>query len=82
MKDLKEALKDSKAIIGAKRTLKLLKLGRLKKVYVASNCPKDIEDDVHHYSKISNIEVINLKENNEEIGVLCKKSFFISVLGI
>ena len=82
MKDLKEALKDKKTIIGAKRTLKFLKLGKLKKVYIASNCPKDIKDDVDHYAKINDIDVIDLKENNEELGILCKKSFFISVLGI
>ena len=82
MKDLTEALKEKKTIIGAKRTLKFLKLGKLKKVYIASNCPKDIKDDIAHYGKMSNIEIINLKENNEELGILCKKSFFISVLGI
>ena len=82
MKDLKEALKDKKTIIGTKRTLKFLKLGKLRKVYIASNCPEDIKDDVDHYAKINDIDVINLKEDNEELGILCKKSFFISVLGI
>ena len=82
MKDLKEALKEKKVVMGTKSTLRLLKIGKLKKVYTASNCPENIKDDVSHYAKISNIEVVDLKENNEELGTLCKKSFFISVLGI
>ncbi|MBS3134221.1 ribosomal L7Ae/L30e/S12e/Gadd45 family protein [Candidatus Woesearchaeota archaeon] len=82
MEDLKKALKDNKLIIGTQRTLKLLKLGKLKKIYLAVNCPKETVDDVRHYAKMNDIPVINIKENNEELGILCKKSFFISVLGI
>ena len=82
MKDLKEALKENKVIIGTDRTLKLLKLSKLKRVYISSNCPGDVKSDIEHYSKLNNIPMINLKENNEELGALCKKPFFISVLGI
>ncbi|MBS3135041.1 ribosomal L7Ae/L30e/S12e/Gadd45 family protein [Candidatus Woesearchaeota archaeon] len=83
MKDLKEAVKEGKGlVIGTQRTLKKLKMGELKKVYVSSNCPKDVLDDLEHYSKLHNIPLVVLKENNEELGVICKKPFFISVLSL
>ncbi|MAG47516.1 50S ribosomal protein L30 [archaeon] len=82
MKDLKTALKDGKVTIGTSRTLKFLKLGKLKKVYTAVNCPSEIKDDIKHYSNLNEIPLVELKENNEEVGILCKKTFFISVLGI
>ena len=81
MEELKKLLKEGKAIIGTNRVMKNLKLGRLKEIYVASNCPHDTLDDIKHYSKLYNVKVNELKENNEELGTICKKPFSISVLG-
>ena len=83
MKELKEAIKFGKGlVIGTERTLKKLKMNEVKKVYVSSNCPKDVLDDIEHYSKIHNILLVKLKENNEELGIICKKPFLISVLSL
>jgi len=82
MKELKEAIKAKKVIIGADRTLKNLKLGKLKRVYLASNVKQDIKDDVEHYTKLYSIKLIQLKEDNEELGLICKKQFSVSVLSI
>jgi len=83
MKDLKEAIKENKGlIIGTQRTLKKLKMNEIKKVYVSSNCPENVLEDIEHYTKVYSIPVVKLKENNEELGVICKKPFFVSVLSI
>ena len=81
MKELKQALKDNKVIIGTDRVLKKVRIGKLSVVYLASNCPQVVKEDVKHYANLYNIKVNELKENNEELGVICKKHFFISVLG-
>ena len=67
MKTLKEALKNKKVIIGTDRTLKNLKLGRLKRVYLASNVRQDIKEDIEYYTKLFNIKLIQLKENSGEL---------------
>ena len=83
MKDLKEAIKTGKGlVIGTERTLKKLKMNEIKKVYVSSNCPKDVTSDLEHYTKLHNIPLVKLDETNEELGILCKKPFFISVLSL
>jgi len=82
MEELKDALKEKKVTIGTERTIKNLKMNRLKKVYISSNCKKEVKEDIEHYCKIYNIPLIALKENNEELGILCKKPFNISVLSI
>jgi len=83
MKDLKEAIQKGKGlIIGTQRTLKKLKMNELKKVYVSSNCPKDVLEDIGHYTKLYSIPLIKLNESNEELGIICKKPFFISVLSL
>jgi len=80
MKTLKEAVKAKKVIIGADRTLKNLKLGKLKRVYLASNVKQDIKEDIEHYTKLFEVKLVQLKEDNEELGLICKKQFSVSVL--
>ena len=83
MKDLKEAIKVGKGLIfGTEMTLKKLKMNEIKKVYVSSNCPENVLDDIEHYANIHSIPLVKLKENNEELGIICKKSFPISVLSL
>jgi len=74
---LKKALKEKDLIIGTKRTLKNLKLGYTKVVFIASNCPEKIKKEIKSYK---NIEVIELKIPNDEVAMICKKPFPISVL--
>ena len=77
---LRTDLRKKKPVMGAKRTLKLLKIGNLEKVYIAKNCREDIEKDIEHYAELANVELIKLDITNDELGVVCKKPFNISVL--
>jgi len=81
MEELKKFLKENKVIIGTNQVMKNLKLGKLKQVYLASNCPGNTKEDIKHYAKLNNVKVNELKENNEQLGVVCRKPFSISVLG-
>jgi len=77
---LKEKIKNNEVVIGTERVLKRLRIGKLKKIYVSSNCPKQIREDIKHYADIYKIEIKESEKTNEELGVLCKKPFSISVL--
>lgn len=79
IEDLKKALKEGKLIIGINRTTKLLKNGKINQIFIASNCKQEIKENLKYLSKISNARFSELKENNEELGAVCKKSFSISV---
>lgn len=80
MNDLKKALKEGKLIFGTDRTLKLIRGGKAHKVFLAKNCNEQVKEDILHHAKLAKIEVKQLDLPNEEIGMLCKKPFFISVL--
>ena len=82
IKDIRKIVKEEKAIIGTKEVIKNLKLGKVKKVYVTSNCPDDVREDVDRYAKIAEAEVVELSIPNDELGVVCKKTFSISILGL
>ena len=82
--DLRKILSEEKGrvIIGSKRTIKMIKNGKIEKVFLAKNTPEDIKNDILYYSKLGNIEVEILNYTNEEIGLLLKKPFKISVVSI
>lgn len=80
MKDLKAKLQDGKTIIGKERVLKHLREKNLAKVFLASNCPKDLKEDITTFAHMAKVPVIDLTLNNEELGLFCKKNFFIAVL--
>ena len=80
MKDLKAKLQDGKVIVGKERVLKHLREKTLAKVFMASNCPKNLKEDITHFAALTKVPVIELDLNNEELGLFCKKNFFIAVL--
>jgi large subunit ribosomal protein L30e len=77
--NLKKAIKDKKLTIGTERTIKTLKNGKLKEVFMASNCPEEIKKQVRNYAKIAKVELTELEETNEELGTMCKKPFSINL---
>ena len=80
--ELKKLLKSDKIILGTDRTLKLLKLGTADRVFLSSNCPEEVKKDIEYYAKLSNVPLIYLKQPNDELGILCKKPYPVSVLSV
>ena len=79
---IKKLLGKKGLVMGTERTMKLLKQGKLKTIYLSSNVPENLRKDVEHYSNLNKVEVVNLKQPNEELGVMCKKPFAISMLSV
>ena len=81
LKFLRAQVQEGKAIIGTERVLKELKAKRLSRVFLASNCPTKLKEDIQYYAGLANVFVVELEQNNAELGLFCKKNYFISVLG-
>ncbi len=79
--ELKKLLESKKLVLGTDETLKMLRQGKLKKIFIASNCKKEDKDDVLHYCRVGGVECVELSQSNEEIGVICRKPFAISMVG-
>ncbi len=80
--ELKKVLESKKAVIGTEETIKLIRQGKIMKVFLSSNCAPQAMDDIKRLCKINNVEIVELAQNNDEIGVLCRKPFAISVVGV
>ncbi len=79
--ELKKSLASNKLVLGTEETVKLLRKGKVQKVILASNCDPQVRGDIQKYCGIGSVECVELPQTNEELGVLCKKPFAISVVG-
>jgi len=82
VEEIKKGLKAGTLVMGTDAVAKRLKLGKISKVFLCSNCIEQVKLDMERYAKMSDLEIVSMKETNEELGVICKKPFSIAVLGI
>ena len=80
--EIRKLAEAGKLVIGTERTMKQLKQGRIKAVFVTSNCPDSLREDVKRYAGLSKADVVEIELPNDELGVVCKKPFSISIAGI
>ena len=80
--EIKKMLKAGNLVIGTERSMKNLKLGKVQTLLVSSNCPERIEKDINYYAGLSGAEIHKLDYPNDELSVICKKPFSISVLAL
>ena len=80
LEDLQKAVRDQKIIVGAKQTLRALKVGKVAKIFLAANCPDDLRKGILHYARLAKVEVEPLSQASDEVSLLCKKTFLVSVV--
>lgn len=80
--DIKKILKNENLIIGSDRVLKALRNNEMEKIYLASNAPPALADDIKHFAVMTHTDVEMTGVQNDELGVLCKKPFLISCIGL
>ena len=80
--DIKKMLKNESLVIGSDRVLKLLRAGQMESVYLASNAPKAVVEDVTRYAGLGSVSVEVLQMPNDDLGVACKKPFNIAAIGL
>ncbi len=80
--ELKKIVKAGNVILGTEKAVKSLRLGKVEKIMLSSNCPARIENDITYYAGLTGTEMHKLDFPNDELGIICKKPFSISVLAI
>ncbi|HOQ20477.1 MAG TPA: 50S ribosomal protein L30e, partial [Methanothermobacter sp.] len=77
---IRVAVDTGNVILGSKKSIQNLKLGKGKLVIIAENAPEDIKDDVEYYAKLSNIPVYVYNGSSVELGSVCGKPFTVTTL--
>ncbi|MBC7100271.1 MAG: 50S ribosomal protein L30e [Methanobacteriales archaeon] len=77
---IRVAVDTGNVILGSKKSIQNLKLGKGKLVIIAENAPEDIKEDVEYYAKLSNIPVYVYNGSSVELGSVCGKPFTVTTL--
>jgi len=82
VKELGNALKEERLVVGVERCVKELKSGNSRLIVISKNCPYKAR--IQDAAKGSpEVEIIELKDkNNAELGELCKKPFRVSTAAV
>ncbi len=78
--EIRTVVKSNRAVIGTELTLKQLKQGALEKVIITKNCPASAQRDIRAH--LADAELVELAQTNQQLGIICKKPFTISVIGV
>ncbi|OYT34089.1 MAG: hypothetical protein B6U87_02595 [Candidatus Aenigmarchaeota archaeon ex4484_52] len=81
-KIIKKAITEKKIIFGTKQILKRIKTGQISNVYYCNQCQENIIDELKYYYDFANFKLEKINISNSELGTICKKPFFISIVGI
>lgn len=81
-KSISTSVKTGKVLFGVNNAVRSAKQGRARLIILASNCPKDVIDDITHYAKFSDVPVVIYKGSSIDLGVVCGKPFMVSALTI
>lgn len=80
--EIKNNLKGKRLVLGTEMTVKQLKRGKVSKVFISSNAPASVKKDIAYYCSIGGCSFENLDVPNDELGIVCKKPFSVSVVGL
>jgi large subunit ribosomal protein L30e len=81
-KAIATTVKTGKVTFGANNAVKSAKMGRGKLILLASNCPRNVVDDVTHYAKLSGVPLVTYKGSSLDLGLICGRPFMISALTV
>ena len=81
-KEIKDAIKAKKIVIGTKTVIRGVKGGTVTSVICSSNCPEGMRKDLNHYASLSKTEIKDFGQDSSRLGELCGKPFNVLVVGI
>jgi len=82
--NIKVAYKTGNLIYGKKKILKEIRQNLFKMIIISKNCPKDLEDELNYYNKLSKDKVFIHKYygSSWDLGLALAKPYMISSIGI
>lgn len=82
LEELRKHAQGGKLVTGTNEVMKQLRQNKLAMVFLSSNCPEKVREDAKKQCEAAGCELAELAVPNDELGVLCKKPFSISAVGV
>lgn len=81
-KEVKEAMREEKLIIGTRMVMKGIKDEAIKYVICPENCSQEVRSDLDYYNRNFGLDVKKFTGNSRQLGEICGKPFNIMLLGV
>ncbi|OIO41803.1 hypothetical protein CO154_00445 [Candidatus Pacearchaeota archaeon CG_4_9_14_3_um_filter_31_7] len=78
--ELKKELKESKTSYGIRESVRAIKKGKAEKIFISKNLPKEKEEEIENYCKVSKIPIVKIDASPEQIAEACKEEFNINII--
>ena len=75
-------LEKTKKVLGMTAVIKNIHKDTLTEIIISSNCSEDMESKIVNLAKINKIPIKKTEEDSKTLGILCKKTFNVSMLGV
>jgi len=75
-------MKSGKAVLGIKSTLKSIRNGKAKLIFIANNCPPVRKSLLQYYAMLAKIQIYLFSGSNGDLGTACGKFHRVSCLAI
>lgn len=82
IEDIQSALKAGRVIIGYNESIKFIKTNKPNLIVIADNIPEDRKEIVERDASAGGVEVKIFEGDSTQLGLICGKSFPISILVI
>jgi len=81
-KAISTAVKTGKVVLGANEALGSAKAGKARLIFVASNTPVELRENIEYYGKLSEVPVVAYKSNSVDLGMVCGRKFAVTALTV
>jgi len=81
-KAISTAVKTGKVVLGANEALGSAKAGKARLIFVASNTPVELRENIEYYGKLSEVPVVAYKSNSVDLGMVCGRKFAVTALAV
>jgi len=75
-------IKTGKVVIGSKRAIQAVKLGKAKGVVLVTKLPKHIESDLLYYARIGGVKIVRFNGSSYDLGITIGKPYPVSAIAI
>jgi large subunit ribosomal protein L30e len=82
VEQLRDAVAAKTALLGSKTVLRALRVGSVKSVIVANNCPAPVATDIKKFAEMAGIAIERFDGTGKQLGTLCGKPFAIAAAAI
>jgi large subunit ribosomal protein L30e len=80
--EVQTAVKNNRAVLGYRRSIKFIKLNAPKLIVISDNLPEKMKKEIEHNANVSGMKVETFNGTSKELGIICSKPFPVSALVI